>query len=145
MSAFGFCRSEFFGTVERSIYKTIFFLPLFFLLFLCVPFIGISIGLIFHFKFIGDNKFILYSDNNIRIEQPYIRFMSRNAYPIVYAKQRLTSYQDTILSFHYNEAKDKVEVEKYGDSTYIITFKSPENWEVPTGTQAFYYVLRNKR
>jgi hypothetical protein len=143
MSAFGLCNREHFGAFERAIYKMIFFLPLLFLLFLFIPFIGIGYGLIFYVKFIGDNKFILYNDNKIRIEQPYIRFMGPNPQPILYVKKKLTSFQDTTLPFGYDEAKDKIEVTKNGDSSYIIILKSPNNWQVPTGTDTFLYNLRN--
>lgn len=142
MTAFGLCSREYFRTFERAIYKIIFFLPLFFVLFLFVPFIGIAYGLVFYVKFIGDNKFILYNDNEIRIEQPFIRFLGPNPQPILFVKKELTSFKDTTLPFGYDEAKDKIEVTKNSDS-YIIILRSPNNWQVPTGTDTFHYKLRN--
>jgi hypothetical protein len=143
MSAFGLCSREYFRPVERAIYKIIFFLPLIFILFLFVPFIGIGSGLLFYVKFIGDNKFILYNDNKIRIEQPYIRFMGPDPPLILYVKKKLTSFQDTTLPFGYDDINDKIEVIKNADSSYIIILKSPNNWQVPTGTDTFFYNLRN--
>ncbi len=143
MSVFGFCGKEYYGTVERTIYKIIYFLPILSLLFLLVPFIGIGLGLIFYVKFIGDKKFILYSDNKIRIEQPYVRFMGPDPQPIVYVKEKLTSFQDSTLPFSYDEENDKIEVAKHGDSSYTIILKSPNNWQVPTGVVTFFYNLRN--
>ena len=144
MSTYGLCKSELLGKYERTIYKIVFYLPLIFLIFLLVPFIGIGYGLIFYVKFVGDNKFVLYSDNKIRIEQPYIRFMGPNPQPIVYIKQKLISYQNTILPIGYDDEKDTMEVKINSDSTYIITFKSPNNWQVPTGTQSFQYNLKKR-
>ncbi len=142
MSAYGLCNTKNFATFERVIYKAIFFFPLVFLCFLLVPFIGIGFGLLFYIKFIGDNKFILYSDNNIRIEQPSIRFMGPDPQPILYVKKGLISYQDTTLPFRYNELKDSIEVVRREDSSYTVVLKAPDNWEVPTGTATFLYYLR---
>jgi hypothetical protein len=143
MTALGLCRTEYLKTIEKNIYKIIFYLPLLFVIFLFIPFIGAAYGLVFYAKFIGDKTFILYNDNNIRIEQPYIRFLGPNPRPILFVKHGLTSYKDTTLPFGYDEAKDKVEISKYGDTTYTITLKSPNNWQVPTGTQSFIYYLRD--
>jgi hypothetical protein len=145
MTAFGLCRTEFLKPVEKGIYKIIFFLPLLFLLFLFIPVAGAAYGLIFYVKFIGDKNFILYNDNNIRIEQPYIRFLGPNPRPIVFVKNELTSYKDTTLPFRYDDSEDNVEVSKNGDTTYTITLKSPNNWQVPTGTKSFVYYLKNKQ
>ena len=142
VSLYGLCKKEFFWAYERMIYKIIFFLPLLFLIFLFVPIIGIGYGLIFYVKFIGDDKLILYNDKNIRIEQPYIRFMGPNPQPILYVKQKLISYQDTLLPIGYDDAKDTIVVKRLSDSTYTITFKSPNNWQVPTGSQSFQYNLK---
>jgi hypothetical protein len=143
MSAYGLCSNHYITTFERVIYKVIFFLPLLFLLFLFVPFIGVGYGLLFYVRFIGDNNFILYSDNKIRIEQPYIRFMGPDPHPILYVKKQFTSFQDTTLPFGYDEEKDKIEVITQGDSAYIVILKSPDNWQVPTGTDTFLYNLKN--
>jgi hypothetical protein len=142
MSAYGLCNTMNFATFERVIYKTIFFLPLIFLCFLLFPFVGIAFGLLFYVKFIGDNKFILYSDNNIRIEQPYIRFMGPDPQPILYVKKGLISYQDTTLPFSYNELKDNIEVVRRDDFSYTVVLKAPDNWEVPTSTATFLYHFR---
>lgn len=144
MAIFGLCKSDLLGKFERTIYRIIFYFPLVSLLLLLVPFIGIGVGLIFYVQFVGDNKFVLYSDNKIRIEQPFIRFMGPNPQPIVYVKQKLTSYQDTTLPIGYDDVKDTVEVKISNDSTYNITFKSPNNWQVPTGTQSFLYNLKDR-
>lgn len=141
MAAFGLCKKEDFGKYERVIYKTIFFLPLVLLLFLFVPFIGIGVGLLFYVKFIGDEKFILFNDDNIRIEQPYIRFIGPDPQPVLYVKKQLIAYRDTILPIHFNESKDKMEVTKHGNSVYVITFRVPDNWEVPEGMQTFRYTV----
>ena len=99
MSAYGLCNREYFTAIERTAYKVIFFLPLlFFLLFLFVPFLGIGYGLLFYVKFIGGNNFILYNDNNIRIEQSSIRFMGPNPRPILYVKKNITSFQDAYFA-----------------------------------------------
>lgn len=145
MSIYGLCKNDHLRKFERTIYKFIFYLPLVSLLLLLVPFIGVGIGLIFYVKFIGDNKFVLYNDNKIRIEQPYIRFMGPNPQPIIYFKQKLISYQDYILPIGYDNEKDKIQVKLNNDSTYIITFKSPGNWQIPTGTQSFEYNLKRQK
>jgi len=145
MSAYGLCGAKNFATFERMIYKTIFFIPLIFLCFLLVPFIGIGFGLLFYVKFIGDNKFILYSDNDIRIEQPSIRFMGPNSQPIIFVKKNLISFQDTTLPWGYDEAKDKIEVTNRGDASYMIILTSSDNWQVPTGIDTFRYKLRSYR
>jgi hypothetical protein len=142
LTAYGLCNRKYFTTIEWVIYKVIFFLPLLFLLFLFVPFIGIGFGLIFYVKFIGDNKFILYSDDKIRIEQPYIRFMGPDPQPILYVKNQFTSFQDITLQFGYHEETDKIEVIKQRDSSYMIILKSPNNWRVPDGVDTFFYKLR---
>jgi len=145
MSAYGLCSPKNFATLERVIYKTVFFLPLIFLCFLLVPFIGIGFGLLFYVKFIGDNKLILYSDNNIRIEQPGIRFLGPDPRPIIYVKQKLISFQDTTLLFGYNEAKDRIEVRNQGDESYLIILRTPDNYQVPTGIDTFFYKLKDYR
>ena len=144
LSAYGLCNRQHLSNLERAIYKVLFFLPLVFLVFLLVPFIGIGCGLIFYVKFIGDNKFVLYSDNQIRIEQPYIRFLGPDPQPILYVKNKLTSFQDTTLPFRYHEETDKIEVTKQGNSSYTILLKSPDNWQVPDGIDTFYYHLQHK-
>jgi hypothetical protein len=143
MSAYGLCNSKNFTRFERVVYKTVFFLPLVFLLFLLVPFIGVGFGLLFYVKFVGDNKFILYSDKNIRIEQPAIRFMGPNPHPVIYVKKKLTSFQDTALPFGYDESKDKIEVTNRGDKSYVIILRSPDNWQLPTGVDSFRYNLKD--
>lgn len=144
MSAYGLCNTNNFATFERLIYKTIFFLPLIFLCFLLVPFIGIGFGLLFYVKFIGDSKFILYNDNNIRIEQPSIRFLGPDPQPILYVKRKFTSFKDTTLPFNYREEADKIEVTKRGNFSYTILVKSPDNWQVPDGIDTFFYDLKEK-
>jgi hypothetical protein len=143
MVAHGLCNRDYFSVLERVIYKLIFFFPLLFLLFLLVPFIGIGFGLMFYAKFIGSDKFILYNDSNIRIEQPSMRFMGPDPQPVLYRKNRFSAFQDTILSFQFNEKTDKIEVTREGDSLYIIILRAPDNWQVPTGTDTFYYRPEN--
>jgi hypothetical protein len=144
LTAYGLCSRQYFTTIEWMIYKVIFFLPFLFLLFLFVPFIGIGFGLIFYVKFRGDNKFILYSDNKIRIEQPYIRFMGPDPQPILYVKDQFTSFQDITLQYSYHEETDMIEVKKRIDSSYMIILKWPNNWRIPDGVDTFFYKLRRK-
>ena len=143
MIAYGLCDRSYFASFERMVYKIIFFLPLAFLLFLFIPFLGIGYGLRFYVSFIGDSKFILYNDNEIRIEQPYIRFLGPDPQPVLYVKKNLMSFQDTTLPFNYNDEKDKIVVTRRGDSSYTIILKSPDNRQVPAGTDTFYYDLGN--
>lgn len=144
LSVYGLCNREYLSNLERTVYKIVFFLPLAFFVFLLVPFIGVGYGLLFYVKFIGDNKFVLYSDDKIRIEQPYIRFLGPDPQPILYVKNKLTSFQDTTLPFGYHEETDKIEVTKQANSSYTILLKSPNNWRVPDGIDTFYYSLRYK-
>lgn len=144
MSAYGLCDKQYFTTFERAVYKIIFFLPIVFVVFLFVPFIGIAYGLVFYVKFIGDSKLILYSDDAIRIEQPYIRFLGPDPKPILYVKSKFTCFQDTTLPFSYHEETDKIEVTKQSKSSYTILLKSPDNWQVPDGIDTFYYHLQQK-
>jgi hypothetical protein len=109
-----------------------------------IPFFGAAYGLLFYVKFIGDKEFILYNDSQIRIEQPYVRFLGPNPQPIVFVKHELTSSKDTILPFGYDDAKDKIEVIKNNDTTYKITINSPNNWQIPAETESFIYKLKSK-
>jgi hypothetical protein len=140
----GLCKTESINSIEKRIYRIIFFLPLIFVIFLLIPFVGVAYGLFFYVKFIGDKEFILYNDNQIRIEQPFVRFLGPNPQPIIFIKNELTCYKDTTLPFGYDDAKDKIDVIKNDDTTYKITIKSPNNWQIPSGTESFIYHLKNK-
>jgi hypothetical protein len=129
---------------ERTIYKFFFYLPLAFIPLLLIPFFGIGISLIFYVSLIGDKSMVLYSDQKIRIEQQYIRFMGPDPQLDIYVKDRFFSYQDTTVPFTFNEMTDTLSVLKLDDSTYLLGHSSPKNWEVPTGYEEFRYSIDNK-
>ncbi|HEU4470183.1 MAG TPA: hypothetical protein VFR58_03795 [Flavisolibacter sp.] len=143
MAAYGLCNRKYLTTIERSVYKLVFFFPLLFLLFVCIPLVGTGCGILFYFKFIGDSEFIIYDDNNIRIEQPSVRFMGSDPQPVLYVKNGLTSLRDTTLPFYYDGAKDKIEVVKQEAYSYTFIFRSPDNWQVPDGADTSSYELKN--
>lgn len=142
MAAFGLCRREHFGTFERKVYKLAFYSPILFLLFLLVPFIGAGSGLAFYVNFIGDSKFILYNDDDIRIEQPYIRFLGPDPQPVVYILDGLMASKDTSLPFRYRVENDTLKVIKQNDTTFLVVHISPDNWQVPDGIDSFIYKLK---
>jgi hypothetical protein len=128
MLLFGFGNKKNIYKFENLSYKILFFLPLTFIPLLIIPFIGIGIALRFHVSFIGDNSMILYSSNNIRIEQSYIRFMGPDPPIEIYTKKNLFSYKDTILPIQFNEKLDSLKVTEFAsDSIKIAYFKNPKS------------------
>src|SRR5687768_16077226 len=71
---FGLGNKSVLSKIERIVYGFFFYLPLCFIPLMLIPFFGIAFALIFYVSFIGDG-FIVYADENIRIQKQGIRFL----------------------------------------------------------------------
>ena len=145
MVLFAFGDRDKLSWIESKVYGLIFYLPLCFIGFLLIPFIGIGFGLLFYVSFIGDNSFIIYSDQNIRIEKEGIEFMGPDPGLGVYVKEGVFCYRDTIFTNGYNEDKDRLSVRRINDSIYVFTHYSPGNEEIPGESEEFTYKLPSFR
>lgn len=145
MLMYGLTQRVFLKKLEALVYGIIFYVPLLFVVFLFVPFLGFLIALFIYTNFIGHTSFILYNDNRIRIEKPYIRFLSPDPRPVIYVKQGLTAYKDTELPTGYDDRKDAIIVKRVSDNSYVIVVKSPDNWQVPTGEETIHYTVGEKK
>jgi hypothetical protein len=144
MILFGLGNKSSLSKVERIIYKFFFYLPLCFIPFLLIPFIGIGTALLFYTSFIGDKSFVLYSDEHIRIQQQYVTFMGPGPPLDVYVKEGLFCHRDTVLPLNYNDRKDSILVTRLNDSTYSLIHYSPDNWAVPAGFREFKFSVKSK-
>lgn len=144
MVLFGFGNRSLVKGLERIIYGIFFYLPLWVIPFLLIPLIGPAIGLEFYVSFIGDKSVVVFSDENIRIEQQYIRFLGEDPPLEIYVKHGFLSSKDTVLPIMYNDKKDSIRVVKLTNSTYTLTHYSPDNWEVPDGSEQFNFSLKSK-
>ena len=144
MILFGLGNKSSLSKAERIIYRFFFYLPLGFIPFLLIPFIGIGTALLFYTSFIGDKSFILYSDENIRVQQQYIMFLGPAPPLDVYVKDGLFCRRDTVLPVMYNDRKDIIRVIRLNDSTYSLIHYSPDNWAVPAGFEEFKFSLKSK-
>lgn len=113
---------------EKRIYQILFFLPLASPLIVLVPFAGAALMLRFHESFIGSNSMLVYSSNNIRIEQAYIRFMSPDPPLEIYSKHNLFSYKDTVIDIMFSEKLDSLKVQEFSpDSFKIVYFNNSDS------------------
>jgi hypothetical protein len=126
---------------ERILYKFFFYLPLGFIPLLFIPFLGGAIALLIYVSFIGDQSFIVYTDDNIRIEIQGVRFLGPDPPLEIYVKDGLFSHKDTILRMGYDSEKDSLSVRRLNESTYSLIHYSPDNWQVPAGFEEFKYSL----
>ena len=110
MVLFGFIKPHLLNHIERIFYWTICYFPITFPIIIIFPFSGIGVLLEFYTHLIGDQSFILYHDNKLRIEQPYIRFIGPDPKPVIYVKEEFTCYHDTSLKFGYNDMHDHITV-----------------------------------
>jgi hypothetical protein len=129
--------------IERIAYGFFFYLPLGCIPFLLVPFIGIGTALLFYVSFIGDKSFILYSDENIRIQKQGIRFLGPDPPLEIYVKEGLFSHMETVLPMGYNADDDSLRVRRLNDSTYLLTHYAPDNWQVPAGFEEFKFSIKS--
>jgi hypothetical protein len=141
---FGFGHRSKLSWIETKIYGFFFFAPLCFIPLLLIPFLGIAMALVFYVSFIGDKSFIIYSDRNIRIENEGIRLLGPDPALGVYVKEGVFCFKDTILTDGYDVQNDRLNVRKLNDSTYLITHYSPDNWQIPNGSEEFKYTLPSK-
>ena len=141
MILFAFGSKSVMGKVERIIYRIFFYLPLWVIPFLSIPFIGGGTALLFYVSFIGDKSFIIYSDDHIRIERQGIRFMGPDPPLEIYVKNGLFSNKDTVLPIHYNGEEDSLRVTKLNDSTYLMVHFAPDNFNVPGGIEEFRFSI----
>jgi hypothetical protein len=144
MILFGLGNKSGLGKFERIIYGFIFYLPLGFIPLLLIPFLGAGIMLLFYVSFIGDGSFILFADENIRVEKAGVRFMGPDPPMAIYVKDGLFSYKDTVLPVMYDEMKDSLRVELVNDSTYFLTHIAPDSWQVPEGFTVYKYSMKSK-
>ena len=143
MVLFGLGNRAALGKIERSIYKFFYFLPLAWIPFLLIPFFGFGVGIVFYVAFIGDESFIKYSDENIRIQKTGIRFLGPDSPLAIYVKDGLFAYKDTVFSTGYNAAKDSVHVRRLNDSTYFLIHYAPDNYQVPTGFEEYKFYINS--
>lgn len=128
MVLYSFGDRKVFFKVEKLFYDILFFLPLTFFPLVMIPFVGGGIILLFYVAFIGDESMVLYSSDTIRIEQPYIRFMSPDPPIAVFRKDNLFSYKDTVIDIMYNEKLDSLRVEEISpDSIKLVYYNNTDN------------------
>lgn len=145
MLMYGVAPKKLLKRIERIFYGIIFYSPAVFVISFVVPLIGFVFGMILYVNFIGDSSFILYNDNRIRIEKPYIRFLGPDPRPVIYVKQGLTAYKDTELPTGYDDRKDTIIVKRVSDNSYVIVVKSPDNWQLATGEETIHYTIGEKK
>jgi len=141
---FGLGNKSALSKIERLVYGLFFYLPLAFILFLFIPFLGIGYGLLFYVSFIGDSSFIVYSDKNIRVQKQGVRFLGPDPPLEIYVKDGIFSHRDTVLPMKYNDKNDSLRVRRLNDSTYFLIHYSPDNWQIPSGSEEFRFSIRPK-
>lgn len=144
MALFGLGNKSTINKFERIIYRFFFYLPLGFIPLLLIPFIGGGIAALFYVSFIGDKSFIIYSDENIRIQKQGIRLLGPDPPLEIYVKNDFFSHKDTILPMGYNDNTDSLSVLRLNESTYSLIHYSPNNWQVPTGSEEFKFSIDPK-
>ena len=145
MILFGLGNRSTFSKLEKVVYGFFFYLPLAFLPFLLVHVIGIGTALLFYVSFIGDSSLILYSDDHIRVQQQYIKFLSPNPPLEIFVKDGFFSHRDTVLAVMYSDKTDSLSVRQLDDTTYSLVHYAPESWEVPGGSEEFRFSIRSKQ
>lgn len=141
MLLFAFGNREAVKGTERLIYRIIFILPLASLALLPIPFFGVGIHLKIYITLIGDPSMVLYTDEKIRVEQQFVRFMGPNPPLDIYVKDRLFSYRDTVIDCQYGDKEDSLRVSQLNDSTYRLVHYAANNWRVPDKYEEFTFTL----
>lgn len=140
---FGLGNKSVLSKIERIVYGFFFYLPLCFIPLMLIPFFGIAFALVFYVSFIGDG-FIVYADENIRIQKQGIRFLGPDHPLGIYVKEGLFSHKDMDFPIGYNDKTDSLRVRRLNDSTYFLIQYAPDSYETPEGFKEFTFSIKPK-